>query len=284
MELAKRDARKQAHAQALGMVVTSSTVVRNYALVSDVVSEKVRGVIIDEAWSAPRDQGDRVVVSLTARVSPAALADGACAALAARHSARVAVVIATDEKPQHETANALLAELKGGCMTTTLVNTSAALIEKQALLDDVRRRSAGDLALFVKPSSNATNVTARIVDVSSNEILAVATGNVQKVADALFKQVAKSWTKELNDGRRITFTFATTSFAAAGLVARGVAQALAVPEAKDQHLRDGQLRFSLFVPVDGVTAAKKLEGLRVGERTLTVTSAEGSAITLAYSK
>lgn len=267
------------------MVVSSSTVVRNYAIVSDVVSEKVRGVILEEAWSAPRDEGDRVVIALSARVSPAAVAEGACAALSARHSARVAVVIASDEKPQHETANALLAELKGGCMTTTLVNTSAALIEKQGLLDDVRARSAGELALFVKPASDRSdhvNVTARIVDVASNEILAVATGNVQQVADALFKQVAKSWTKELNDGRRITFTFKTKSFAAAGLVARGVAKALAVAEAKDQHLRAGELRFSLFVPSDGVAAARKLEGLRVGDRTLTVTSAEGSAITLAY--
>ncbi len=266
------------------MVVTSSTVVRNFAIVSDVVNEKVRGVIIDETWSAPRDEGDRVVVALTARVAPEALAEGACAALSARHSARVAVVIATDEKPQQENANALLAELKGGCMTATLVNASGADIEKQTLIDDVRARSAGDLALFVKPSSDNTNVTARIVDVASNEILAVATGNVRTVADALFKQVAKSWTKELNDGRRITFTFATTSFAAAGLVARGVAKALGVEEAKDQSLRDGALRFSLFVPGDGMTAAKKLEGLRVGERTLTVSAAEGSAVTLGYAK
>jgi hypothetical protein len=282
VDAAKRDARKLAHAKAAGMVVSSATVVRNFALVSDVVSEQVRGVILDESWGAPRVDGKHVIMALKARVSPAAVAEGACTALTARHSARIAVVIARDDKPQDVAALALLDALKSGCMTATLVNTSGALIEKQVVLDDVRARSAGELALFVKPGHDGVNMTARIVDVTNNEILAVATGNAAHVADTLFQQVAKVWTKELNDGRRITFTFATTSFAAAGLVARGVAQALAVDEAKDQHLKDGVLRFSLFVPTDGVTAARKLEGLRVGERTLTVTAAEGGALTVAY--
>lgn len=282
------------------MVVSSSTLVRNFSIVSDVVSEHVRGVIVEETWGEPKHDAERkqLTIALAARVSPQAVADGACAALRARHSARVAVVIASDADvpgpnggtsrgSQPQFGVALLDELKGGCMSATLVSASAAEIETQSLLEGLRARSGGDIALFVKRAnpSAATNegLTARIVDLSTNEILAVANGGPSRLADALFKQIATHWTKELNEGRRISFSFATTSFAAAGIVQRAVAQALGVAEAKDQALRNGELRFTLFVPSDGVTAAKTLEGLRVGDRTLTVTSAERGAIALAYS-
>lgn len=290
LEVAKRDARKQAHAKALGTAVTSSTVVRNFALVSDVVSERITGVIVDEQWSEARvaPDGKTLTIALTARVEPKAIAEGACVALRARHTARVAVVVADDDKHAPSQASTLLDELKGGCMTATLIHSSAAKIDSQELIADLRARSAGELALFIRDESTAAiglspkgAVTARIVDVATNEIVAVATGPVASVADALFQQVAKTWTKELNEGRRIMFSCKAASFSQGALLAKTVAKTLAVDGSKDQSLRNGELRFSLHVPMDGLAAAKKLDGVKVGAKKIDVTGAESGAVTLA---
>ncbi len=275
IEAAKRDARARAQERALGLVVSSTTVVRNFAVVRDVVLEELRGVVVEEAWGLVRDDGDDVVVALHARVDPGAGPEAVCAVLRARKPRKVAVVV-MDGRKEPAWAAPLLAQLGSGCMATELLAPGVVVAEGQTTLVNLRTKKGVDLALLVRGD---VEVTARLVDLSTNEVVATASGAVPDVADALFQQVARAWIKEASTGRRVSFRARVSSFTASRALAEAIATKLDVAVPADLRFQSGEASFSLRVPGDG-DVGPQLDGVKVGKRRVRVVIALDGVVDL----
>jgi hypothetical protein len=91
---AKRDARRNAVEQAAGVLVESSSIVRNYELLADEISTSSRGVIVEENWGPlEASTANSKKITLKAKVSPEAISSAVCAVVRANHNPKLAVVI-----------------------------------------------------------------------------------------------------------------------------------------------------------------------------------------------
>ena len=80
---AKRQARRKAIEEGAGVLVTSNSIMRNYALVADEIATSAKGVITDEVWGPLQDgaTANTKKIKLTAKVSPEAVSDSICTVL-----------------------------------------------------------------------------------------------------------------------------------------------------------------------------------------------------------
>ncbi|HEY1099584.1 MAG TPA: hypothetical protein VGF99_11680, partial [Myxococcota bacterium] len=94
---ARRDARRKAIEEGVGVSVSSNSLVRNFELVADEVSTEAKGIIQDEKWGALLDGATSSTkkISLTAKVSRdiAELEKAACTVVKANHDPKIALVI-----------------------------------------------------------------------------------------------------------------------------------------------------------------------------------------------
>ncbi|MCC7073324.1 MAG: hypothetical protein IT383_18575 [Deltaproteobacteria bacterium] len=91
---AKRDARRKAVEQGIGVLVESNTIVRNFQLVADEIATTAKGVINDEQWG-PLTDGDTKTtkkIKLTAKVSKEAIEGSICTVIKANHDPKVTLV------------------------------------------------------------------------------------------------------------------------------------------------------------------------------------------------
>jgi hypothetical protein len=92
----KREARRKAIEQGVGVSVSSNSIVRNFELVADEVTSEAKGIISDEKWGPITDGPTKStkMIHLTAKVS-ASVADlerAACTVIKANHNPKVALV------------------------------------------------------------------------------------------------------------------------------------------------------------------------------------------------
>jgi hypothetical protein len=92
---AKRAARRAAVEQGVGVMLESSSIVRNYELISDEIATSARGVIINEQWGPLQDgpTGSTKKISLTAQVSKDGMSSALCTVVKANHDPKVAIVL-----------------------------------------------------------------------------------------------------------------------------------------------------------------------------------------------
>lgn len=91
---AKRDARRKAIEQGIGVLVESNTIVRNFQMVADEIATTAKGVISDEQWG-PLTDGDTKTtkkIKLTAKVSKEAIEGSICTVIKANHNPKVSLV------------------------------------------------------------------------------------------------------------------------------------------------------------------------------------------------
>jgi hypothetical protein len=92
---AKRAARRAAVEQGAGVLMESTSIVRNYELISDEIVSSASGVIVNEQWGPLQDgpTGSTKKITLTAQVSKAGLSSAMCTVIKANHDPKVALVI-----------------------------------------------------------------------------------------------------------------------------------------------------------------------------------------------
>ena len=92
----KRQARRKAIEEGVGVAVSSNSIVRNFELVADEITTEAKGIISDEKWGAITDgpTGSTKKMTLTAKVSKnvADLEKAACTVIKANHDPKVALV------------------------------------------------------------------------------------------------------------------------------------------------------------------------------------------------
>ncbi len=91
---AKRDARRRAVEQGVGVLVESNTIVRNFQMVADEIATTAKGVISEEQWG-PLTDGDTKTtkkIKLTAKVSKEAIEGSICTVIKANHDPKVSLV------------------------------------------------------------------------------------------------------------------------------------------------------------------------------------------------
>lgn len=91
---AKRDARRKAVEQGVGVLVESNTIVRNFQMVADEIATTAKGVISEEQWG-PLTDGDTKTtkkIKLTAKVSKEAIEGSICTVIKANHDPKVSLV------------------------------------------------------------------------------------------------------------------------------------------------------------------------------------------------
>lgn len=90
----KRAARRNAIEQGAGVMVQSNSIMRNYTLIADEIATSAKGVITDENWGplTAGPTGTTKKITLTAKVSPEAVADSVCTVLKANHDPKVVLV------------------------------------------------------------------------------------------------------------------------------------------------------------------------------------------------
>jgi hypothetical protein len=92
----KRQARRKAIEEGVGVAVSSNSIVRNFELVADEITTEAKGIISEEKWGPITDgpTGSTKKITLTAKVSKnvADLEKAACTVIKANHNPKVALV------------------------------------------------------------------------------------------------------------------------------------------------------------------------------------------------
>lgn len=276
---AKRHARRQALEKALGVAVSASTLVRNYQLVSDVVTTEVKGLILDERWGEPTVAGGIVKIRLTARVDGDALNANGCTVLRAVHDPRIAF-LTNEGDTRGQTTSSLALELAAGCMTLVepVAAHAADPLDDQAYLKGLQAQGA-DYALAVRAKGEL--MAARVIDLATNEIVvATEMADARAVADEVFRKLAVVWTRELVAGRAVQVKVVGLTFVQAKEVAGALAKAANVAAPRDVKLRDGAARFELEVPGGGRALAEIVDALAVLDGVVAVTAADAGSVSL----
>jgi len=93
---AKREARRKAIEQGVGVAVSSNSIVRNFELVADEVTTQAKGIISDEQWSplTAGPTGSTKKITLTAKVSQniSDIEKAICTTVKANHDPKVTLV------------------------------------------------------------------------------------------------------------------------------------------------------------------------------------------------
>ncbi len=93
---AKRQARRKAIEEGVGVSVSSNSLVRNFELISDEILTEAKGIIQDEKWGTLTNgpTGSTRKISLTAKVSKniADIEKAACTVIKANHDPKIALV------------------------------------------------------------------------------------------------------------------------------------------------------------------------------------------------
>jgi hypothetical protein len=93
---AKRQARRKAIEEGVGLAVSSNSLVRNFELVADEISTEAKGIISEEKWGPLTDgpTNSTKKIALTAKVSRniADLEKAACTVIKANHNPKVALI------------------------------------------------------------------------------------------------------------------------------------------------------------------------------------------------
>lgn len=92
----KRQARRKAIEEGVGVAVSSNSIVRNFELVADEITTEAKGIISDEKWGPITEgpTGSTKKISLSAKVSRniADLEKAACTVIKANHDPKIALV------------------------------------------------------------------------------------------------------------------------------------------------------------------------------------------------
>lgn len=142
---AKRQARRKAIEEGVGVAVSSNSLVRNFELVSDEITTEAKGIIQDEKWSALTDgpTGSTKKISLTAKVSKniADLEKAACTVVKANHNPKVALVFVekVGDAEKWVTERGLVEAM----FTDAFINSCFTLVESGVKVTEVS--ASGDL-------------------------------------------------------------------------------------------------------------------------------------------
>ncbi len=208
---AKRQARRKAIEEGVGVSVSSNSLVRNFELVSDEITTEAKGIIQDEKWGALSDgpTGSTKKIALTAKVSRniADLEKAACTVIKGNHNPKVALVFVEKigDAEKWVTERGLVEAM----FTDAFINSCFTLVESGVKVTEVS--ASGDLPqdainqivknadaqyvvlgqakimksqakmLLANSDMNSYSVSAslKLINTSNNSIEAVATKQIQ---------------------------------------------------------------------------------------------------------
>ena len=207
----KRAARRNAVEQGGGIKVSSNTIVRNFALVSDDVASSATGMVTDEVWG-PLTDGDTKTtkkIKLTAKVHPEAAAGAMCSILKANHDPKITLVFVEKigDESKWSTERGMVEAMftnafKESCFT--IVESGVKVTEvsangdlPQAVIKEIVENTNAQYvalgsakilkatnndpnSLFAKTAMNSYGISAnvKLVNTSNNEVEAVATHTI----------------------------------------------------------------------------------------------------------
>lgn len=207
---AKRQARRKAIEEGAGVLVTSNSIMRNYALVADEIATTAKGVITDEVWGPLQDgaTANTKKIKLTAKVSPEAVSDSICTVLKANHDPKVSLVFV--EKFGDEDKWSTERGLVEAIFTNAFVESCFTIVESgvkvtevsatgdlpQATINEIIKNSdaqyivlgsgkflkakqAPDSVLGDKMHSYSMSASLKMINTSTNEIEAVSLKQLQ---------------------------------------------------------------------------------------------------------
>lgn len=206
----KRQARRKAIEEGAGVLVTSNSIMRNYALVADEIATSAKGVITDEVWGPLQDGATAGTkkIKLTAKVSPEAVSDSICTVLKANHDPKVSLVFV--EKFGDEEKWSTERGLVEAIFTNAFVESCFTIVESgvkvtevsatgdlpQATLQEIiknadaqyiilgsgkflKAKQAPDSVLGDKMHSYSMSASLKMINTATNEIEAVSLKQLQ---------------------------------------------------------------------------------------------------------
>jgi hypothetical protein len=207
----KRQARRKAIEEGVGLAISSNSIVRNFELVADEITSEAKGVISEEQWGPITDgpTGSTKKITLTAKVSKdvADLERATCTVIKAKHDPKVALVFVEKVGDQEKWATerglveAMFTEaFIGSCFTVVesgvkVTEVSATGDLPQATINEIVKNANADYVvlgqgkimksdakqLLGDSAMNSYSVSAslKLINTASNVIEAVATKSVQ---------------------------------------------------------------------------------------------------------
>lgn len=208
---AKRQARRKAIEEGVGVSVSSNSLVRNFELVSDEITTEAKGIIQDEKWGALTNgpTGSTRKISLTAKVSKniADLEKAACTVVKANHNPKVALVFVekVGDAEKWVTERGLVEAM----FTDAFINSCFTLVESgvkvteisasgdlpQATINEIIKNAdaqyvvLGQAKIMKSPAkmllgnsdmnSYSVSSSLKLINTSNNSIEAVATKQIQ---------------------------------------------------------------------------------------------------------
>jgi hypothetical protein len=207
----KRQARRKAIEEGVGLAISSNSIVRNFELVADEITTEAKGVISEEQWGPITDgpTGSTKKITLTAKVSKdlADLERATCTIIKAKHDPKVALVfvekIGDQDKwtTERGLVEAMFTEaFIGSCFTVVESGVKVSEISAtgdlpQATINEIIKNANADYVVLGQGKvikSNATELlgdsgmnsysvsaSLKLINASSNVVEAVATKSVQ---------------------------------------------------------------------------------------------------------
>lgn len=207
----KRQARRKAIEEGVGLAISSNSLVRNFELVADEITTEAKGVISEEQWGPITDgpTGSTKKITLTAKVSKdlADLERATCTIIKAKHDPKVALVfvekIGDQDKwtTERGLVEAMFTEaFIGSCFTVVESGVKVSEISAtgdlpQATINEIIKNANAEYVVLGQGKvikSNATELlgdsgmnsysvsaSLKLINASSNVVEAVATKSVQ---------------------------------------------------------------------------------------------------------
>ncbi len=206
----KRQARRKAIEEGVGLAVSSNSIVRNFELVADEITTEAKGIISEEKWGPITDgpTGSTKKITLSAKVSKNVtdLEKAACTVIKANHNPKVSLVfvekVGNTEKwvTERGLVEAMFSEaFLSSCFT--LVESGVKVTEvsatgdlPQSTIDDIIKNSdaqyvvlgqgkimKSDAKSLLGDNMNSYSISAslKLINTANNNIEAVATKQVQ---------------------------------------------------------------------------------------------------------
>lgn len=209
MDRAKREARRQAVEQGAGTLITSTSVVADFELVSDEITSSAKGVITKEKWGELKIAGGVAKITLEAKVRPEAAASAVCQSVKQNHDPKIAAVIVekrgkedSDWKIERGVVESMIVgRLVENCFTMVEPGVRVTKVSAQGDLDQetinkivenanakfvllgsakmIEANTEGTLLGKTKMKSFSISANLKLVDVDTNQIIAVTSGQTQ---------------------------------------------------------------------------------------------------------
>jgi uncharacterized protein len=179
---AKRAARRMAVEEGAGTLVESNTIIRNFQMVKDEIATSSKGVVFDEQWGPLKIKDGVASISLTAKVSPAAIEDAVCSVVKANHNPRIALVFV--EKTGDEAQPWVAAQAERGrieaLFTESFMKNCFTIVEPGVRVSEIA--ATGDLPQETIEAI-VKNANAQYVLLGQGKVLKVDTKNNDLLAN-----------------------------------------------------------------------------------------------------